>query len=287
MVRADRLRHVLRLGLFAVLAATMLFPSWLMVANSLSPAKAFIRNPPSLLPYAFTLDNYKRALTMRGSGQGPVSSYPILPRWILNTLILTAVLVVSGVIVNGAAGYAFCFARPRWLKAVFWAFMAPIFVTRYVLLISQFIIVGKLHLSGMAAVVSMSILWSTGIFLFRQYFKSIPVSLLESARIDGASEWTILTRIVLPLSKPMIGAAIVFLGMGALGDFLWQMLNLQTPESQTFIVGLIMSSINVYVVKNIGYDLTVGTLLFLPYLALFAFSSRYFIGGLTGGALKE
>jgi multiple sugar transport system permease protein len=139
----------------------------------------------------------------------------------------------------------------------------------------------------MAAVIVMSVFWSTGIFLFRNYFKSIPSSIIESARIDGASEWTILTRIVLPLSKPIIGAAIVFLGMGALGDYLWQMLNLQTPESQTFLVGLMSTTINVYVVKNIGYDLTVGTLLFLPYLLLFAISSRYFIGGLTGGAIKE
>jgi ABC-type glycerol-3-phosphate transport system permease component len=269
------------------MAAVMLFPTLLMVANSLSPAKAFLRNPPRLLPYTFTLENYKRALTFQSVGQGLASNRFLLPRWVLNTVFLVAILVVAGVLVNGAAGYAFCFARPQWVRGLFWAMMAPIFVTRYVLLISQFIIVGKLHLSGMAAVIVMSVFWSTGIFLFRNYFKSIPSSIIESARIDGASEWTILTRIVLPLSKPIIGAAIVFLGMGALGDYLWQMLNLQTPESQTFLVGLMSTTINVYVVKNIGYDLTVGTLLFLPYLLLFAISSRYFIGGLTGGAIKE
>jgi ABC-type glycerol-3-phosphate transport system permease component len=75
--------------------------------------------------------------------------------------------------------------------------------------------------------------------------------------------------------------------MGALGDFVWQMLNLQTPESQTFLVGLMSTTLNVYTVKNIGYDLTVGTLLFLPYLLLFAFSSRYFISGFTGKDFKN
>ena len=88
------------------------------------------------------------------------------------------------------------------------------------------------------------------------------------------------------MAKPMIGAAIVFLGMSSLGSYVWPMLNLQTPESMTYLVGLMATTLNVYVVKNIGYDLAVGTLLFLPYLALFAVSSRYFIQGLTGGALK-
>lgn len=262
--------------LFLLLSACLLFPSWLMIANSLSPAKAFLRNPPRLLPYTFTLTNYKRALTL-----------PMLPRWIMNTILLASILIVGGVLINGAAGYAFWLVKARWLRGLFWAMMAPIFVTRYVLIISQFIIVGKLGLSGLAAVISMSLFWATGIYLFRNYFKAIPMDIVESARIDGAGEWTILLQIVLPMSKPIIGAAIVFLGMGALGDYVWQFLNLQTPQSQTYLIGLMSTTLNVYVVKNIGYDLTIGTLLFLPYLALFAFSSRYFIGGLTGGALKE
>jgi len=247
-----------------------------MVANSFSPAKAFLRSPPSLLPYAYTLENYQKAFSLR-----------FLPRWIVNTLLLATILIVASTLITGAAGYVFCFAKFRWVKVLFWLMMSPIFVTRYVLLISQFIIVGKLHLNGLAAVVSMSVFWSTGIYLFRNYFRSIPASIVESARIDGASEWTILTRIVLPVSQPILGASIVFLGMGALGDYVWQYLNLQTKESQTFLVGLMTSTLNVYAVKNIGYDLAIGTLLFLPYLALFAVSSRYFIGGLTGGSLKE
>jgi ABC-type glycerol-3-phosphate transport system permease component len=281
------MKRAIRIGLFALMAMVMLFPTWLMMANSLSPAKAFLRNPPRLLPHVFTLENYKRALTLRGVGQGSSLGYPLLPRWILNTLLLASVLIVGGVLINGAAGYAFCFARPRWMRALFWVMLSPVFVTRYVLLISQFIIVGKLGLSGLAAVVSMSLYWATGIYLFRNYFKSIPASIIESARIDGASEWRILTQIVLPLAKPILGAAVVFLGMGALGDYIWQMLNLQTVGAQTYLVGLMATTINVYAVKNIGYDLTVGTLLFLPYLALFSFSSRYFIGGLTGGAIRE
>jgi ABC-type glycerol-3-phosphate transport system permease component len=258
-----------------------------MIANSFSPAKAFLRNPPRLLPYAWTLENYRRAILTNSAGQMSLGTGPLMPRWLANTAMVTAAIVVGGVLVNGAAGYAFAFSRARVLRGLFWLFMVPIFVTRYVLLISQFVVVGKLHMSGLVAVVSMSLFWSTGIFLFRNYFRSIPKEIVEVARIDGAGEWRILLQVVLPMSGPMVGMAVVFLGMGALGDYIWQMLNLQVPEQQTFLVGLLSTTINVYVVKNIGYDLAVGTLLFLPFLALFAVSSRYFISGLTGGAIKE
>jgi ABC-type glycerol-3-phosphate transport system permease component len=186
------------------------------------------------------------------------------------------------------AGYVFCFSKAKWAKWLFWAMMVPIFVSGYVLLISQFVIVGALGFRGWVAVVSMSIFGPTMIYLYRNFFKTIPLSIVESARIDGASEFTVLTRIVLPISKPILGATIVFLGMGSLGAYIWPMLNLQNPRTQTFLVGLMNTAINVQIhVKDIGYDLTIGTLTFIPYMLLFAFSSRYFISGLTGGAIRE
>ena len=261
--------------LLFVIFAMLLFPCWLMISNSFSPARGFLRKPPTLLPPTFTADNYRRAFALK-----------LLPRWIGNTVFLAALLIVGGVIINGAAGYAFCFARTRWLQWVFWAFMLPIFVTRYVLIISQIRIVSSLGLTGLPAVISMGLFWAVGIFLFRNYFRTIPKEILEVARIDGAGEWRILLQIVMPMAKPMIGAAIVFLGMGAMGDYIWQMLNLQAETSRTYLVGLMATTLDVYAIKNIGYDLTIGTLLFLPYFVLFAVSSRYFIKGLSVGAVK-
>ena len=267
---------LLKWPILGVLFAVLLFPCWLMIVNSFSPAMGFVRNPPSLTPYAWTVKNYQRAFALR-----------YLSRWIANTLALTIAVIVGGVLINSAAGYAFGFCKARWIQYVFWAFMMPIFVTRYVLIITQIRVVGTVGLDGLPAVLSMSLFWATGIFLFRNYFRSIPIEVVESARIDGAREWRVLTQIVLPMSKPMIGASIVFLGMGALGDYIWQMLNLQAIEVRTYLVGLMATSIDVYAVKNIGYDLAVGTLLFIPPLALFAVSSRYFVEGLNAGALRE
>ena len=255
-----------------------MFPLWLMVSNSFTATRAFLRMPPQLVPTELTLTHYEAILRL-----------PHLTKWAGNSLLVMALIVTGGVLINGAAGYVVAFAAGRAWTAVFWLMMAPIFVSRWVLIISQFVIVRKLGLHGLPAVVLMATYWPMGIFLFRNYFRTIPTSLLEIARMDGAHEWTIFSRVVLPVCKPVVGAAIVFLGMAAMGDYAWQMLNLQPVEQQTALVGLIGSSTDVRTVtaQNIGYDLAVGSLLFLPYVVLFAFSSRYFISGLALGAAKE
>jgi len=247
-----------------------------MVTNSFSESKQFLRFPPRVVPLKWTLANYKALFEV-----------PMLGRWVLNTVFIVAVIVIAGVVVNGAAGYAFAYGRGKWLNILFWMMMTPIFVTRIVLLIAQFVVVNKLGMRGTPAVILMSIFWATGIFLFRNYFRGIPSSIIESAKIDGAGEWTVLLRIVLPIARPIVGAAIVFLGMGALGDYVWQMLNLQQAETQTFLVGLIKSATYAYAVKNVGYELAIGVFLFVPYLILFSVSSKYFIKGLSAGAIKE
>ena len=267
--------RVIRLVFLAAICLAFLFPVWLMIMNSFTPAMGFLRMPPRLIPYTFILKNYALIFAIRQ-----------LPRWLVNTAIIMGVTIIGGVLVNGAAGYVFAFARFRFLKPLFVALLIPIFVCGYTTIIAKFVIVGALMLPPIAAVLSMAVFWPTGIYLFRNYFSSMPISLVESARLDGASEWLILMRVVLPLCNPIHGACMVFLGMGALGSYVWQMLNLQLIETRTLIVGLILSAIDVYAVKNIGYEMAVGTILFLPYLLIFSFSSRYFVEGLTGGALK-
>lgn len=275
MVDRRSIGYFLRAVLLIILFSVWLVPTAMMIGNSLSSDKSFARIPPTILPRRFSFDNYKQLLGLK-----------LLPRWVANTALIVVVQVSGTILINGAAGYVFAFNKTRWAKWIFWAFMTPIFVSQYVLLVPQFVIFGKLGMIGLPAVILPGV-WSTGIFLFRNYFKSIPVSLTESARIDGASEWLIFRRIVLPLSGPIVGSAIVLISMGVVGSYLWPMLNLRIPEQQTYLVGLMASAINVYAVRDIGRDMAVGVLAMVPYLAIFSFSSRYFIGGLTVGALKE
>jgi ABC-type glycerol-3-phosphate transport system permease component len=267
---------VVKTVVLAAIMIAMLFPIYLMVENSFTPAMAFMKVPPELLPYQFTLANYQKVFALK-----------FLGRWVVNSLFIVVSIVVVGLVTNCAAGYVFAFSKQRWAKVLFWSMMTPMFVTRFVLIISQFLVIRYLHISGTLAVILMPLFWPTGIYLSRNYFQSIPISLIESARMDGASELTVLLRVVMPVSKPLVGASVAFLGMAAMGDYIWAHLNLQIPAMKTYLVGLLQSTMEVYAVKNIGYNLAVGVMLFIPYLIVFSLSSRYFITGLTGGAMKE
>jgi len=164
--------------------------------------------------------------------------------------------------------------------------LLPIFCTSYVMIIPRFVIVNKLGLSGTMAVILMGIYWPMGMYLFRNYFSTVPTSFIENARLDGAKEWQIFWHIVLPICKPILGACMVFLGLGIMHDWVWQLLNLVDKLTQTFLVGLMMSTQEMFIVKNHGYNLAVGTVLFIPPIIIFAFTSRYFVKGLTSGAVK-
>jgi multiple sugar transport system permease protein len=264
----------------ALVAILLIAPIYLMVAYSFAPIKGFVVMPPHLIPAAPTLNNYVMVMA--------VSHFA---RWVANSFIIVASVVLFGTIAAGSAGYAFAFLPFKGREVVFWILMSSMFVSYYALIVPRFQVVSKLGLHGLPAVIAMEVFWPTGIYLFRGYFHTIPASLLESARIDGAHEWQVFMRVVLPVCKPMIGCAVVFLGLGALQDFLWQMLVLQTEQSRTLLVGL-MSTIyqtgggGSHTIRNLGYDMAVGTVLLVPLLAIFAASSRYFVEGLKG-AVKE
>lgn len=263
---------------FTVLLAVallLLFPVWLMIVNGLSPNKGMLDMPPRLLPYRWTFENY-----------AAIGRLPNIERATLNSLIVMVTLIVGAILTSSSAAYVFHAEKARWLKCMFWAFMAPIFMTRITVFISQFVIVGKLGIHGLPAVILIPMFWPVGIFLFRNFYATVPDDFAESARMDGASEWRVFSSIMLPLSCPMIGTGVIMLGLTAWGDFMWQKVNLQSLNQQTLLVALMNSTLDVREIQYIGYDLAVGTVLFIPYVVLFALSGRYFVKGITAGGLR-
>jgi len=264
-----------KLWTLILISMALSFPIWIMVVNGLTPNKGMLDLPPRLLPYRFTVENYQR-----------IGRLPLLATRTMNSLVVMGVLIPGAILIASAAAYVFRVGRSKKLKYIFWALLAPIFVTRITIFISQFVIVNKLGLHGLPAVIIMPMFWPVGIFLFRNYYATIPESFLESAWMDGASELRSFAEIMLPLSNPMIGMGIVMLGLSAWGDYIWQNVNLQVAKTQTLLVALVNSTLDIRELEFIGYDLAVGTMLFLPYIILFAIGGRYFVRGLTAGGLR-
>ncbi len=265
------------LKLLAMLALTtvLLFPIYLMIANSFMVNLGFLSAPPNIVPFPLTLQHYAR-----------IFRQPPLARWTLNSLLLLIVIPVVGINVAASAGYVFGTVESKWMNRLFWVLMAPIFVAGISLVVAQFVIIGKLGLRGLPAVILMPLYWPVGIYLFRNFFLAVPYGYLESARLDGANELRIFWSVALPLAKPVIGLGILSLGQAALGSMMWQTLNLTKDTTRTLLVGLSQMSLTIVALDNIGFDLAVGTVLFLPLAALFLFSGKYLVKGLAAGGMR-
>jgi len=250
-----------------------------MLLGSLQDIHGVMHMPPRLIPSNPNLDNY--IYLLKGNSL----------LWLKNTLIVVLGTIVLSVFLSLSAGYSFSVFTFKLKKYMWLAYLFGMMIPRISLLIPLYVIVKELGLSGsIPAVIFPVVFTPMGIYLAKNYFDSIPKSILESARMDGASEWQILYHIVAPISKPIISALSLFSGIGALQDYVWQMLVLQKEERQTLLVGLmrtamLRSGTDTYI-NPVGRSFAVGILLFLPLLIIFLVANRYFVESL-GGAIKE
>jgi|SRR3990167_4168269 len=266
-----------RAALIVLFSLLLLFPTYWMLAGSLQPISGVLRLPPNLVPRAVTVGNYVALFK-----HNPIS------RWALNTVALGGLSVIGAVGTAAVAGYAFsAFHMP---VCIWWAFIVTLMVPRVAIVIPQFAVFHGLRLAGGWVGVFLPLLYyPTGILLFRVHADGMPKSLRDAARIDGASEGQIFTRIVLPLATPVIGILVIGKAFEALGDYLWQSLILTGREEMTLIVGLVAATgrRQEISVNPIGVTLAAGILMMAPMLVVFLVFQRSFRYNLLGGAIKE
>jgi ABC-type glycerol-3-phosphate transport system permease component len=236
--------------------------------------------PPKLWPDNPTVEHYQWVLGMKNFWV-----------WTSNTVIIAISTMVLSVIVSCMTGYVFSFHNIRFKKLLWILFLSGAIIPRISIIIPLFVVMGKIGITGnLFSVIIIGIFSPTGIYLARNYFDTIPKSLVESARIDGASEFQIIRKIIIPISKPLIATIGLSTVIGALGDFMWQSLQLQNDTSQTLLVAL-MREVLKFSVDQVGkigisHSLTIGMFMFFPLLIVFIFANKHFVGTLSG-AVKE
>ncbi len=268
--------YVILLLFFLVLLA----PLYIMVIGSFTHLEGFLMKPPSLLLRNPTLRNYRIVL----------GDKPIL-LWCANTFIIAGSTVVLSLFCIILAGYCFSRYPGRVMTVIYLAFLLTIMVPKNVLIIPLFIIFKNLGLSGTrAAVVIPSVFYPVGLFIYKTYIDKISTAYDDCARIDGAREWYVISRIIVPMSRPAIAAVATFVLMGSLREFLWQYLVLQKEHRRTLIVGLMDSvyqmSNTMNAINPIGTKMAAGMVIFIPLLLIYIFLHRHFLEGITTGGIK-
>jgi multiple sugar transport system permease protein len=270
---ARRLRWLaLHAALVAGAAATLLPLVW-MVSASLMPAGEAALGP-RLLPSAPTLEHYRALL---GRMQ--------LWRHAANSAGLASAVTVISLAVNSLAGYAFAKLRFAGRDGLFRALLAAMVVPGQVSMLPLFLMLKGLGLiNSYWGVIVPGVASIFAIFLIRQYALSIPDSLLDAARVDGAGELRIFWSIVLPACRPILVTLAVFTFMGTWNDFLWPLVVLSDSDLQTLPVAL--ANLAGEHVQDTELMMAGSVLTVLPVVILFVSLQRYYLQGLMSGAVK-
>jgi multiple sugar transport system permease protein len=277
-------RGIRRAALYGGLVAAstvMVAPFLWTVSTALKPSADVFASPPKLIPDPATLANFQDVLTL-------------LPfdRYLLNSIIVTGAIVLLNVVFGTMAAYAFAKLRFPGRNLIFAVMLLTLMVPFQVNLIPLYAIMVRLkEATGVIGadtyfgLIAPSAVQVFGIFLMRQFLKSIPDEILESARIDGASEWRILRSVVFPLAAPGMATLAIFTFIAAWNDFLWPLIVTSSDDMRTLPVGLALLARKNTV--NWGQTMAGTVLAAGPMIAVFLVLQRRFIEGLTAGAVKD
>lgn len=262
--------------LLVLLACVMLFPFFWMVASSVKEPSELGAIPPIWWSQHPTVEPYKTV-------------FEVIPfaRSLLNSVIVTVVTTAGILITSILAGYVFAKHDFRGKNILFIAVLATMMVPQFVMLIPLYRMMNALQLvNTFPGLILPNLASGFGIFLMRQFIAGIPDELLEAARIDGASEWVVLWRVVVPLLRPAALALILFAFVFQWNNFLWPLTVVYSQDMSTVVLSL--NSLRTYT-SSVAFTNIVmaGAVIgILPSVILMLWIQKYFIEGISMTGIK-
>jgi multiple sugar transport system permease protein len=255
------------------LSLVMLTPLLWMVVTAVSTPEEARQFPPQL-PSSVHWSNFVTVWNESPFG-----------RWMVNTAVVSVVVVVSNLVLCSLAGYAFARIRFRGSGLTFLLLLATLMVPFQVVLIPTLLIVKQFGLvDHLGALIVPNLVSAFGVFMMRQFFLALPPDLEEAARMDGASRLGVFVKILLPLMGPALATLAILTFLSIWNDFLWPLVAIQTPENMTVQLGLSTFQ---------GAHLTDWTLLMaatlmsqLPVIAMFLAGQRVFVRSIASSGIK-
>lgn len=268
--------NIIKYAIAIVIALVMIFPFYWIVNTSFKTVQETRVYPPTFIPENFVgFENYDAVLTR-------ISFFS----YVRNSVVVSVTVTVGALFTSSLAGYIFAKYTFFGSKIIFYIIIFTMMVPFHIILIPVFLIVRELGLyNTLWALIIPGMVTPWGIFLMRQYMLNISTEMLDAARVDGASEFGIFWRIVVPISRPGLAAVGIFIFMYHWNDFLWPLVVLKDEPVRTLPLGLAMFSQGFGITRwNIVAAATVMAV--LPIFVIFAFAQRHFIEGITLGSTK-
>lgn len=267
-------RTVGRYLLLVLCAVIVVFPIWTALAIAVQPGERIVDFPSLLIPTSFHVENFTRAFDQGNLG-----------RYLLNSALVTAVIVAGQVVTSILAAYAFAFVRFPFKRIVFVTFLATLMVPAESTIVANYeTMVHFGWLDSYQALIVPFLATAFGTFLLRQAFLGIPHELREAAALDGYGHLGFLRHVAVPLVKPAIAALTVFSFLLAWNQYLWPLLVTNDDRYRTVQIGL--KTLAGSRLEEFNITLAGTILAALPIFVLLVLFQRQLVRGLTSGAVK-
>ena len=275
-----RFLYWLVFALLLICTLSTLGPTYWMFSGGLKSSIEIFQTPPTFWPLHPIWDNYIQAWNILQ-----------LPVYFVNTLILAGGAVLLQLLVSATAAYALSKLRVAGKGIIQFAFFSTLMVPPIVYLIPQFVNINDLPLIHVSLFNNWAGVWlpeaasAFNILLLKSFFDGIPAELTDAARLDGASSWQMFTRVVLPLSRPVLAVVTIFTIIASWKDFLWPLLVLADSNLQPLTVGLYhLNGVN----SNLPFNYLIAGLALasIPPIILFLILQRQIIRGINLTGLK-
>jgi multiple sugar transport system permease protein len=264
---------VLYVSLIVTAAITMSPIIW-MVSVSLMPAGESSTYPPPFLPQEISFEHYNNLFERLN-----------LARYMLNSTIIAVSVTFLSLIINSMAGFAFAKYRFRGRDRLFRVLIAGLVIPAQVTMLPLFLMLNKMgFINSYIGVMIPGMASIFGIFLMRQYMLSIPDSLIDAARIDGASDFRLYWKLIIPLCKPIFVTLAIFTFMGTWNDFLWPLIVMTDDTMYTLPVAL--ANLMGEHAQDTELMMAGSVLTILPVMIVFMVLQKYYIRGIMMGSVK-
>ena len=255
-------------------SAMMLFPFFWMLLTTIKIPGEVTSYPPIFIPSEITFERYSRIFQEL--------DFAI---YFVNSVYIAVIITVAVLFTSSIVGYVFAKFDFKGKNGIFIGLLSTMMIPFPVVMIPLYLLLGKVGLVNSHLALILPGLFNVfGIFLMRQAMESIPNEFMEAGRIDGASEFRIFFRLVLPQAKATLSALAIFTFMGAWNNFLWPLIALSSQSKYTLPLALRMFQGQYW--SDIGLVMTAATISVVPILIVFLFMQKTFVRGFTLSGLK-
>ena len=268
------LKKGISLVILSIMAILAFIPLYWMVATSFTQPTLTMKFPPDIIPKNPTLSNFKELF-----------NEPIIFRWTLNSLIVAGTVTLVQIFFCAMAGYSLAKKTFPGSKILFTIYIASMMIPGQVTLVPLYILISKFGMiNTYAGLILPAIAAPFGVFMMRQFMLSVPNEIIEAARIDGAGEFRTFVKIVMPISKPAMAVLAIFTFVGQWNSFLWPLIVANSNEMRTLQAGL--SLLQEQVPMEYSFLMAAATYAAIPMIIVFMSLQKYFLRGITVGAVK-